>query len=101
MPQSFPPIIYLYFPLFPCPRKINPGGKTRRYKTGLPIFRNFYFCICVFYHRHWPGNAHKSITAKIIQGYKKRVPVPSQQSAARKGEAVGEKQEPCVCVYQL
>ena len=42
-PSPFPPIIYLYLSLFPCPRKINPGGKTRRYKTGFADFSQFLF----------------------------------------------------------
>ena len=96
-----PPPHLSVFPPFLVPEKLTLVVKHADTKPVLPIFRNFYFCICVFYHRHWPGNAHKSITAKIIQGYKKRIPVPSQQSAARKGEAVGEKQKPRICVYQL
>ncbi|MFC2346707.1 MAG: hypothetical protein ACFNLK_03205, partial [Scardovia wiggsiae] len=100
-PVLSPHHLSVFFALSLSPKKLTLVVKHADTKPVLPVFRNFYFCICVFYHRHWPGNAHKSITAKIIQGYKKRVPVPSQQSAARKGEAVGEKQEPCVCVYQL
>lgn len=102
MPQSFPPPSFIcIFSLSLPPKKLTLVVKHADTKPVLLVSRNFYFCICVFYHRHRPGNAHKSITAKIIHGYKRGFLSPSQQSAARKGEAVGEKQKPRICVYQL